>query len=342
MKKYFISLDNKPQGPFTFEELKEKNVTRKTLIWFEGCEEWTEAGDIEEVASIITITPPPIKSNDEKKEILKVKIAKSIKWNIRLALFTLPLIPLTYVIVAIVFGGFQANNYQELDVEKLDSIKTEIEYTNIAQSIENDIYTLLPDDKKEMSRLWTSPLAERIIIDTLTLQEAIIRFFPQKEDDESTLSEKIVKRFFEKIETITDLSKRYPENPIIINRSEEFYDYQNISFDRSAFYSVTEYLIKRAFGWENIKICLIVFLVVFFASYVFIGLVKAIRKVKDFKNWLDKYSSTESITETDKPSTSDTSTSNDTIEKDEHASSNVNVLIVLVIVVLGIILYLVS
>ncbi len=60
MKKYFYSDGTNNFGPFTIEELKEKGITRETMIWFQELGEWKKAGTIQELNSLFTLIPPPI------------------------------------------------------------------------------------------------------------------------------------------------------------------------------------------------------------------------------------------------------------------------------------------
>jgi len=60
MKKYFYSDGKEKFGPFSFEELKSENITKDTLIWFEGLEDWKPAKDIGELEEILKLIPPPI------------------------------------------------------------------------------------------------------------------------------------------------------------------------------------------------------------------------------------------------------------------------------------------
>lgn len=59
MKKYFLHSGTEQQGPFDIEELKLKKITKDTPIWHDGIPDWTTAGNIEELKSILTTTPPP-------------------------------------------------------------------------------------------------------------------------------------------------------------------------------------------------------------------------------------------------------------------------------------------
>jgi len=60
MKNYYIEVNGQHSEPLTFEELKTRSLTLDTLIWFEGMEEWTKAGNIPELAGLFRNIPPPI------------------------------------------------------------------------------------------------------------------------------------------------------------------------------------------------------------------------------------------------------------------------------------------
>jgi hypothetical protein len=59
MKKYYLHNGADQQGPFDFDDLKEKNISRQTPIWYEGLDEWTTAEKIDELKSIFASVPPP-------------------------------------------------------------------------------------------------------------------------------------------------------------------------------------------------------------------------------------------------------------------------------------------
>ena len=64
MKKYFYSVGKEKHGPFSLDELKNIDINKDTLIWFEGLEDWTPASELQEMTPILELSPPPIKSND--------------------------------------------------------------------------------------------------------------------------------------------------------------------------------------------------------------------------------------------------------------------------------------
>jgi hypothetical protein len=60
MKKYFYTDGTNNFGPFTLEELKEKNITRETKVWFQELGDWKPAGTVPELTDIFKLVPPPI------------------------------------------------------------------------------------------------------------------------------------------------------------------------------------------------------------------------------------------------------------------------------------------
>jgi len=59
MKKYYLHNGAEQQGPFEYNDLKAKDITKETPIWHEGLSEWTTAGNIEELNELFKKTTPP-------------------------------------------------------------------------------------------------------------------------------------------------------------------------------------------------------------------------------------------------------------------------------------------
>ncbi|MBK7442533.1 MAG: DUF4339 domain-containing protein [Bacteroidetes bacterium] len=74
MKKYFLHNGKEQEGPFSLEDLKQKGVTYKTMVWFDGIQAWTEAQYIPELKEFASSSPPPFtKLNPLKETIDKTK-----------------------------------------------------------------------------------------------------------------------------------------------------------------------------------------------------------------------------------------------------------------------------
>ena len=64
MKHYFHSDGENQKGPFTFEQLKNENIEKETLIWFEGLDDWKPAKEIRELDETFELNPPPIPQDE--------------------------------------------------------------------------------------------------------------------------------------------------------------------------------------------------------------------------------------------------------------------------------------
>lgn len=53
MRVYYLSGGKEKLGPFSYEELKNQDLERKTLVWFAGLKKWKYAKNVPEVLSII-------------------------------------------------------------------------------------------------------------------------------------------------------------------------------------------------------------------------------------------------------------------------------------------------
>ncbi len=71
MEQFYIHDGNNQQGPFTVEELKTKGVTKETQVWYEGLETWKKANEINELAGLFKVIPPPLTEPTPPPIILK-------------------------------------------------------------------------------------------------------------------------------------------------------------------------------------------------------------------------------------------------------------------------------
>ncbi len=63
MQKFYIHSDDQQQGPFSKDELKDLKITRDTMVWFEGADNWIKAIEVEDLQEIFKSIPPPIQIN---------------------------------------------------------------------------------------------------------------------------------------------------------------------------------------------------------------------------------------------------------------------------------------
>ena len=122
MKKYYYSSNGVDKnGPVTLEELKQKKIEPKTMVWFEGLDNWVNAEEIKELNSLFT-SP---KINLDKKKLNKKNSTSTVanskkkkrKW-------VLPIV----ILILIIFSGtvgyvLKSNNslVQEISVEEIEN-----------------------------------------------------------------------------------------------------------------------------------------------------------------------------------------------------------------------------
>ncbi len=78
-KVYFIADNGEQNGPFSLNELEEMEITKSTLVWKEGFANWVEAVEVDDLKSVLKITPPKLpnskKDLDEENKTLNVNLS---------------------------------------------------------------------------------------------------------------------------------------------------------------------------------------------------------------------------------------------------------------------------
>ncbi|HUR32111.1 MAG TPA: CD225/dispanin family protein [Saprospiraceae bacterium] len=60
MAQYYYTDGTERYGPFTIEQLQERNITGETLVWKEGMADWLPAKDVLELESLLSSGGPSI------------------------------------------------------------------------------------------------------------------------------------------------------------------------------------------------------------------------------------------------------------------------------------------
>lgn len=80
MDAYFYSDNGNQKGPVSYDELKKAGISKETLVWRDGFDDWREAGTVPELSGIFMEMPPRAEStiqnvasssSDYKKEEVK-------------------------------------------------------------------------------------------------------------------------------------------------------------------------------------------------------------------------------------------------------------------------------
>lgn len=127
MKEYYIhnGIDNR--GPFNIEELKDQKITKDTPVWSNDMQDWKKAGEVDELKSILSKNPPPLKKL-QKSEYKKPKKSNFFKY-------------LIIAIGSIAFLAIGSNIISEETIYQENTILEEEDYFNI--QIRNNITSLI-------------------------------------------------------------------------------------------------------------------------------------------------------------------------------------------------------
>lgn len=80
MKEYFFLKGKDQYGPFTIEQLADKELTNETLIWTDGMESWIMLKDIPELAQkLIPKSVPPPPPSDMELKVSKTEVSGQLK-----------------------------------------------------------------------------------------------------------------------------------------------------------------------------------------------------------------------------------------------------------------------
>ena len=139
MKKYFLHNGKDQHGPYSLDELKQKGLTAKTMIWFDGISSWTEAQFIPELKEFATATPPPFeKANpinqtfDKAKKVLDKDYVNEIEGKIpnkggkkifKYALILLSILGLVFIINLMMPSQERTEKNNAKDFLKINEIK---------------------------------------------------------------------------------------------------------------------------------------------------------------------------------------------------------------------------
>jgi hypothetical protein len=115
MKTYFINNGNENGGPFTIEELKLQAISKGTLVWCSGMDEWKYAEQIEELQFLFTVVKPiPPMHQSQQPKSLKKKATTTIL-GLKKSHFFLSIIFVGIMIFILIINIIQYNKRNLLD-----------------------------------------------------------------------------------------------------------------------------------------------------------------------------------------------------------------------------------
>lgn len=65
MKKFYVHDGNTKQGPFDVTQLKQRNISKDTPVWYDGLTEWAVAGKVDDLKELFATEPPALTHKSE-------------------------------------------------------------------------------------------------------------------------------------------------------------------------------------------------------------------------------------------------------------------------------------
>ena len=126
MKKYYLHNGTESSGPFDIEELKAKNITKASPVWFEGMLHWKTAGEIPELHQLFTVNPPPFPLFETPKPAPKEETKKEARKILGMSknVFFIACAAVVLLIGISVLKNIEENRSREL---RIKNHKTEVE-----------------------------------------------------------------------------------------------------------------------------------------------------------------------------------------------------------------------
>jgi hypothetical protein len=126
MKKYYLHNGTESSGPFDIEELKAKNITKASPVWFEGMLHWKTAGEIPELNQLFVVNPPAFPLFETRQPTPKVATKKEARKILGLSInvFFTVCAAVVVLIGIIVLNTIEENRSREL---RIKNHKTEVE-----------------------------------------------------------------------------------------------------------------------------------------------------------------------------------------------------------------------
>lgn len=138
MQKFFIHFQGQQLGPFSLEELKQKGITRNTMVWFDGLPEWKEAKDVYELSDLFRNQPPPFEKNTTHSNSTSESTTnKEIQGNMGSSWFIWSLVIICVIIVGLLIFIDQQKKQDKIS-RQLSEQQEQIDVHNAERAAEQE------------------------------------------------------------------------------------------------------------------------------------------------------------------------------------------------------------
>jgi hypothetical protein len=189
MKKYFLHDGEKNIGPFTINELKDKKITKETPIWYEGLEDWTTAGEVEDLNSIFLLnsptippikkTPPPIKKVDNEEQNQTIF---GLKKNLLYPISGIIIL----IVISLIFNLVQENKKEKINNQNIITERENQQYIIQQQEIEAQKKIIAEKERQEAKRIALAK-KQKLNEKKIEIEETIADFSNRLKEEEKNL-----------------------------------------------------------------------------------------------------------------------------------------------------------
>jgi len=123
MKKFYLHNGTMQEGPFDYDELKLKGISRTTPVWYDPMPAWIIAGEVDELKSLFTVGPPPYNAYAETGASNVNASYSTPKSGITLRLL---LYAVTIIVIALIGVYIYNRNNETYTLHTQSDIKAEI------------------------------------------------------------------------------------------------------------------------------------------------------------------------------------------------------------------------
>lgn len=190
MKTYYIHNGTENSGPFILEELKAKKITKTTLIWSEGMDQWKYAADVDELKSILLVIPPPLHMMPAAVEEQDNEVSQTIL-GIDKSIFYVAIGILTLLMGTFIFDQYQEsrstelnqkNNQTEFRNQQLELQQKEIDEQKIQLAIKEKIeFERLTKERKDSINNRLSEIKKALLFNKMNLEETKFKLADAKD-----------------------------------------------------------------------------------------------------------------------------------------------------------------
>ncbi len=127
MNTYYLHNGIESSGPYTLDELVQKNICTTTPVWCPGMEDWKTAAEINTLKHLLPPTPPPLsKTVHNFRTGVKSKPQKNYYLGLSRKMFYFLIFLFLLVIITIGLNSYHENRLKEIELVNYETEKQNV------------------------------------------------------------------------------------------------------------------------------------------------------------------------------------------------------------------------